>query len=168
MTIARIQVKHTWVLKEWNMSSMYFRVMTITQKRRRKPMLIAIPPRFERKNFSKWSMKKKRKKNAQIFVDHLPYLTHSSNVHLSLTSKCSDISTMTAIAPNSEHSHMVLKSSVSFSLKKREVKITRSIFYFTKIHMWFWIRFFVTWKSEDLFDDAVVHRLREPIWFMFR
>ena len=50
---------------------------------------------------------------------------HTWNVHLSLTSKCSDISTMTAMAPNSEHSHIVLKSSVSFSLKEKEVKSTQ-------------------------------------------
>jgi hypothetical protein len=32
---------------------------------------------------------------------------------------------MTAMAPNSEHSHIVLKSSVSFSLKEKEVKPTQ-------------------------------------------
>ena len=68
ITIARIQVKHTWVLKEWNMSSMYLRVMTITQKRRRKPMLIAIPPRFERKKLFKTKHEKEKKKTCKFLL----------------------------------------------------------------------------------------------------
>ena len=45
-----------------------------------------------------------------------PFDLPISQVHLSLTSNFSDISTMTPMAPNSEHSQVVLKSSVSFNL----------------------------------------------------
>ena len=97
MIIARIQVKHTWVLKEWNISSMYLRVMTIMQKRRRKPMLIAIPPRIERKKKLVKTKHEKVKKRAnfcwsfkvQLFWEGLKNLEQSSSRfwHYLVTSK---------------------------------------------------------------------------------
>ena len=90
ITIARIQVKHTWVLKEWNMSSMYLRVMTITQKRRRKPMLIAIPPRFERKKtFQNEAWKRKKRANfCWSFKVHIFWEGHKILRNLPLTFDC--------------------------------------------------------------------------------